>query len=46
MRIHTASDDPDTRVPWLGEDTDAILQSELGLSLDEVEALRADGVVA
>ncbi len=46
VRIHTAPTTPDTRVPWLGEDTDAILHSELGLSLDEVEALRVDGVVA
>jgi len=46
VRIHTASTTPDTRVPWLGEDTDAILQSELGLSLDDVAALRVDGVVA
>ncbi len=45
VRIHTASTTVDTRVPWLGEDTDAILQSELGLSADDVEALRADGIV-
>jgi formyl-CoA transferase len=46
VRIHTASTTADTRVPWLGEDTDGILQAELGLSPDEVEALRADGIVA
>jgi crotonobetainyl-CoA:carnitine CoA-transferase CaiB-like acyl-CoA transferase len=46
VRIHTASTTPDTRVPWLGEDTDTILHAELGLSPDEVEALRADGIVA
>jgi hypothetical protein len=33
-------------VPWVGEDTDDILGKELGLSVDEVAALRADGVVA
>jgi len=29
----------------LGEHTDAILSSELGLSASDIEALRADGVV-
>jgi crotonobetainyl-CoA:carnitine CoA-transferase CaiB-like acyl-CoA transferase len=46
IRLHTASTTADTRVPWVGEDTDAILQAELGLSGDQIEALRADGVVA
>jgi hypothetical protein len=46
VRIHTSSTTADTRVPWLGEDTDAVLQAELGLSPDEVEGLRVDGIVA
>jgi crotonobetainyl-CoA:carnitine CoA-transferase CaiB-like acyl-CoA transferase len=46
VRILTAPGTADTRVPWVGEDTDDLLGKELGLSVDEVAALRADGVVA
>jgi formyl-CoA transferase len=45
VRILTAPGTPDTRVPWVGEDTDDILAKELGLSVDEVAELRAGGVV-
>jgi crotonobetainyl-CoA:carnitine CoA-transferase CaiB-like acyl-CoA transferase len=45
VRILTAPGTPDTRVPWVGEDTDDILGKELGLSVDEVAELRAGGVV-
>jgi crotonobetainyl-CoA:carnitine CoA-transferase CaiB-like acyl-CoA transferase len=45
VRILTAPGTPDTRVPWAGEDTDDVLTEELGLSPDDVAALRADGVV-
>jgi crotonobetainyl-CoA:carnitine CoA-transferase CaiB-like acyl-CoA transferase len=37
---------PETRVPWIGEHTDAVLQEDLGLTADEIAALRADGVLA
>jgi crotonobetainyl-CoA:carnitine CoA-transferase CaiB-like acyl-CoA transferase len=46
VRIHTAPGTEDTRVPWVGEDTDQVLVSELGFSADDVARLRADGVVA
>jgi len=46
IRIHTAPGTEDTRVPWVGEQTDEILQNELGLPADEVAALRTAGVVA
>ena len=46
VRIHTAPGTPDTRVPWVGENTDDVLVKELGLSTDEVATLRADGVVS
>lgn len=46
VRIHTAPGTEDTRVPWVGEDTDLVLATELGLTAGEVERLRADGVVA
>jgi formyl-CoA transferase len=34
------------RPPWLGEDTDAVLSSELGLSEPELASLREAGVIA
>jgi crotonobetainyl-CoA:carnitine CoA-transferase CaiB-like acyl-CoA transferase len=36
----------DRRVPWLGEHTDAVLSSELGLSGAELASLREAGVIA
>lgn len=35
----------DTRVPWLGEHTDAILKQELGLDAAALEALRDEAVI-
>ena len=46
VRIHTAPGTADTRVPWVGEDTDRILAAELDLGPAEIEQLRAEGVVA
>ena len=46
VRLHTAPGTPDTRVPWVGEDTDGVLATELDLGADEVAQLRAEGVVA
>jgi crotonobetainyl-CoA:carnitine CoA-transferase CaiB-like acyl-CoA transferase len=46
IRIHTAPGTEDTRVPWVGEQTNEILETELDLRADEVAALRADGIVA
>jgi formyl-CoA transferase len=36
---------PETRVPWVGEHTAAVLRAELGLDDDEIEKLRSAGVV-
>jgi hypothetical protein len=36
---------PERRVLWFGEHTDDLLGAELGLSPDELAALRADGVI-
>jgi crotonobetainyl-CoA:carnitine CoA-transferase CaiB-like acyl-CoA transferase len=46
VRIHTAPGTQDTRVPWVGEDTDQVLAAELGLAAHDIAKLRADGVVA
>ena len=36
---------PETRVPWLGEHTDEVLSTELGLGDDDLAKLRAEGVI-
>jgi formyl-CoA transferase len=45
VKIAGVAEGPETRVPWLGEHTDAVLAGELGLSTDELAALRADGAI-
>jgi formyl-CoA transferase len=37
---------PETRVPWLGEHTDDVLASELGLSADDLAKLHESGAIA
>ena len=46
VKISGVSQGPETRVPWLGEHTNAVLTEDLGLDPDSIAALRADGVVA
>lgn len=46
VKMTQVAEGPETRVPWLGEHTDAVLTTELGLTQDELTALRADGVIA
>lgn len=46
VKLSKAPDDPDARVPWLGEHTDAALTAELGLDPAELERLRANGTIA
>jgi len=36
----------DVRPPWLGEDTDAVLKTELGFDSDNVALLRSKGIIA
>src|SRR6202020_1456313 len=45
VKFAEVSEGPETRVPWLGEHTEDVLSSELGLSSDELAALRADEVI-
>lgn len=45
VKLSKMSDGPETRVPWVGEHTADVLQIELGLTDDDLRALRADGVV-
>lgn len=46
VKMTQVAEGPETRVPWLGEHTDTVLTTELGLTADELAALRADGVIA
>jgi crotonobetainyl-CoA:carnitine CoA-transferase CaiB-like acyl-CoA transferase len=46
VRLSAMTADADEPVPWLGQHTDEVLQSELGLSADELSALRTHQVIA
>jgi crotonobetainyl-CoA:carnitine CoA-transferase CaiB-like acyl-CoA transferase len=46
VKIDGLPEADDTRVPWLGEHTDAVLGDELGLDAAALADLRAAGVVA
>lgn len=45
VKLSRVSEGPETRVPWVGEHTEEVLNAELGLSSAEIERLRTDGVV-
>jgi formyl-CoA transferase len=46
VKMTQVAEGPETRVPWLGEHTDTVLATELGLTEAELAALHADGVIA
>jgi formyl-CoA transferase len=45
VKLSAVAEGPETRVPWLGEHTDQLLSTELGLTAAEIKALRAEGVL-
>src|SRR5579862_10193 len=45
VKLSKMTEGPETRVPWVGEHTADVLESELGLSPADVAALRARGVI-
>jgi formyl-CoA transferase len=45
VKLTGVAEGPETRIPWLGEHTDEVLNAELGLSVDELRALREAGVI-
>ena len=45
IKISGIAEGPETRVPWLNENTDEILQAELGLTDEELQELRAKSVI-
>jgi len=46
VRISSWQPHEDGRVPWLGEDTEAVLRKELGIDSAAIAQLRDDGVIA
>ena len=46
IKLSKMTEGPETRMPWLGEHTDAVLSSELGLSPDALADLRDVGAIA
>jgi formyl-CoA transferase len=46
VRLSKVARGPETRVPWLGEHTGEVLRKDLGLSDEELDSLRAEGVVS
>jgi len=46
IKFGQVAEGPESRVPWLGEHTDAVLRAELGLDASALAALRADRVIA
>ena len=45
VKFAEVAEGPESRVPWLGEHTDSVLEAELGLAPDDLAQLRADGVI-
>ena len=45
VKLSKVAEGPETRVPWVGEHTDAVLHAELGLEPGELERLRSKGVI-
>jgi formyl-CoA transferase len=45
VKMSKVAEGPETRIPWLGEHTDDVLSSELGLDADELARLRAARVI-
>jgi crotonobetainyl-CoA:carnitine CoA-transferase CaiB-like acyl-CoA transferase len=45
VKLSNVAEGPETRVPWVGEHTDAVLHAELGLEPGELERLRSKGVI-
>ena len=46
VKLTNVAEGPEVRVPWLGEHTDEVLAAELALTAAELDALRAEGVIA
>ena len=45
VKLSKVAEGPETQMPWLGEHTDDVLSKDLGLSPEDIQRLRADGVI-
>ena len=45
IKLSKVSEGPETRVPWVGEHTDAVLRAELGLDDATLAELREAGTI-
>ena len=45
VKLSRVAEGPETRVPWVGEHTDALLRAELGLDDATIAALRERAVI-
>jgi crotonobetainyl-CoA:carnitine CoA-transferase CaiB-like acyl-CoA transferase len=45
VKLSKMAEGPETRIPWLGEHTDAVLTDELGLTEDQLANLRQSGAI-
>lgn len=45
VKMSGVAEGPETRVPWVGEHTDEVLRTELGLTESELASLRDEGVI-
>jgi crotonobetainyl-CoA:carnitine CoA-transferase CaiB-like acyl-CoA transferase len=45
VKLSKMAEGPESRVPWVGEHTDEVLRSELGLDDDTLTKLRERGVI-
>lgn len=46
VKLSNVAEGPESRVPWLGEHTDAVLSEELGLGPERLTELRETGAIA
>lgn len=45
VKLSKMTEGPDTRVPWLGEHTNEVLTTELGLGDEELSEMRTEGII-
>ena len=45
VKLSAIAEGPERRIPWVGEHTTEVLRAELDLGDDQLERLRAEGVI-
>jgi crotonobetainyl-CoA:carnitine CoA-transferase CaiB-like acyl-CoA transferase len=46
VKLSAVAEGPEFRVPWLGEHTDEVLETELGYDDERIADLRSSGAIA